>query len=143
MQSETQTAVNVKQTVPLLSIASMDASLRYYLDGLGFKMTNKWTPEGKIRWCWLELGGASIMLQEHGKGRGPATKPGAGVSICFQCEDALAIYREAKSNGITVQTPFVGNNLWVVNMADPDGYVLSFESPTEVPEETILDEATT
>jgi lactoylglutathione lyase len=140
MQTETVTATNVKQVVPFFSIASMEASLRYYIDGLGFTMTKQWIPEGKIRWCWLELGGAAIMLQEYREDRRPTGNLGAGVSICFQCEDALAIYREAKSHGITVQTPFVGNNMWVANMTDPDGYSLSFQSPTEAPEETILNE---
>jgi hypothetical protein len=30
----------------------------------------------------------------------------------------------------------VGNNLWVVQLKDPDGYNIFFESPTDVPEET-------
>jgi lactoylglutathione lyase len=30
----------------------------------------------------------------------------------------------------------VGNNLWVVELSDPDGYKVCFESPTDVPEGT-------
>jgi hypothetical protein len=33
---------------------------------------------------------------------------------------------------------FVGNGLWVTSFADPDGYRLDFESPTDVPEDTKL-----
>jgi len=36
--------------------------------------------------------------------------------------------------------PFVGNNLWVTSFTDPDGYRLDFESPTDVPEETVYSE---
>jgi lactoylglutathione lyase len=45
---------------------------------------------------------------------------------CFQCEDALSIYREIKSHGIQTRTrPFVGDRLWVVPVTDdPDGYRL-------------------
>lgn len=25
-------------------------------------MTNKWIDEGKLRWCWLALGAAALML---------------------------------------------------------------------------------
>jgi hypothetical protein len=39
-----------------------------------------------------------------------------------------------------VKTPFVGNRLWVTQLVDPDGYKLDFESPTDVPEETIYHE---
>jgi hypothetical protein len=63
------------------------------------------------------------------------------VNRCFQCEDALALYREFKSRGIqTRKRPFVGNNLWVVPLTDPDGYRIEFESPTDAPEESELEE---
>jgi hypothetical protein len=43
------------------------ASLRFYLDGLGFTITRQWEPDGRIRWCWLELGQVAVMLQEYWK----------------------------------------------------------------------------
>ena len=61
---------------------------------------------------------------------------GKGISICFQCADALALYHEFTDKGVEIKEPFVGNNLWVVAFDDPDGYRLDFESPTDVPEET-------
>ena len=124
---------NVEQAVPFFGVSDMAASLRFYVDGLGFEMTRKWTPEGKIRWCWLQLGGAAIMLQESAVRE---EKRGAGVSICFQCKDALAIFHSAIVRGIPAKRPFVGNNMWVTVMTDPDGYKLDFESPTDVAEET-------
>ncbi len=124
---------NVEQAVPFFGVSDMDASLKFYVDGLGFEMTRKWTPEGKIRWCWLQLGGAAIMLQEFPV---PEAKRGAGMSICFQCKDALAIYHSAVARGIQAKRPFVGNNMWVTVMSDPDGYKLDFESPTDVTEGT-------
>jgi hypothetical protein len=30
-------------------------------------MTRHWAPDGRVRWCWLELGGAALMLQEKGR----------------------------------------------------------------------------
>ena len=141
MHSETKTQTNVKQAVPFFGVSSMEASLRFYVDGLGFQMTNQWIDEGKLRWCWLEIGGAALMLQEfrkegHDSWR-PSGKLGEGVNICFMCEDALAIHHEAKSRGIAARrNPFVGNRLWVVSFSDPDGYRIEFESPTSVPEET-------
>ena len=81
------------------------------------------------------------MLQEFLPERRPKEALGTGTSICFMCEDALALYREFKANGIeTRQPPFVGNRLWVVSLADPDGYRIDFESPTDAPEETELQE---
>jgi lactoylglutathione lyase len=124
-------------------ITDMEASLRFYVDGLGFAMTNKWTPDGdgKVRWCWLQLGDGAIMLQEYRAAKKPDGKLGLGVTICFQCKDALAIYREVSSRGIEAKRPFVGNGLWVTSVHDPDGYKLEFASRTDVPEETVFSEA--
>jgi lactoylglutathione lyase len=144
MTTEAKSEANVRQAVPFFLVANMEASLRFYVDGLGFTMMYRWLDEGKLRWCWLQLGGAAIMLQEFRQDGGdgpsqPESKVGVGVSVCFQCNDALAIYRAMTGRGIPVtKTPFVGNHMWVVNFSDPDGYKLSFESPTEVPEETVL-----
>ena len=133
---------NVKQAVPFFAVSNMEASVRYYVDGLGFRMTKKWVVEGKLRWCWLELGDASLMLQEFPEegndGRTPQGKAGAGVTICFVCEDALALYATFRINGIEASNPFVGNGMWVTSLSDPDGFRIDFESYTDVPEGTEL-----
>jgi lactoylglutathione lyase len=131
---------NVKQAVPFFMVKDIEASIKFYVEGIGFKLTNKWINNGKLEWCWLQLGGAAIMLQEYRPDRVPKIKTGEGVSICFQCEDALAIYQDVLSRGIAASDPFVGNSMWVTVMTDPDGYKLDFESYTEVPEETKFSE---
>ena len=140
-QLEAETAPNVKQAVPFFAVTNMEESLRFYTEGLGCEMTNKWIDEGKLRWCWLRIGGASLMLQEIWQDGPHAWTPegklGVGVSVCFICNDALAIYHEAKSRGVEGARPFVGNGMWVVSLTDPDGYRLEFESVTDVPEDTV------
>ena len=37
---------NVKQAVPFFMVTDIEASLRFYVDGLGFAVTNEWRPEG-------------------------------------------------------------------------------------------------
>ena len=133
-------AANIRQAVPMFLVSDIDRSLRFYVDGLGAKLTNKWVVAGRIRWCWLQLGEAAVMLQEFWK-EGPHNKqypsaPGAGVSMNFICADACLYYREVKSRGIDAQRPFVGNSMWVTAIVDPDGYELNFESPTDAPEES-------
>jgi lactoylglutathione lyase len=135
---------NVKQVVPFFNVSDMERSLRFYIDGLGFTMKHKWTPEGTIRWCWLTLGGADLMLQQfrtegHDSWK-PSGKVGEGVSLWFTCADAIAIYHDLRARGIDASEPQVGNGLWDTVLSDPDGFRLHFESPTEVPEETKLSE---
>lgn len=137
---------NVRQAVPFFGVTNMERSLRFYVDGLGFVMRHKWIVDDKIRWCWLQRGGAALMLQEiraeDGRSRAPDGKRGVGVSIVFMCDDALALYREFTGRGVDASRPFVGNNMWVTSLQDPDGYRLDFESETDVPEETVFDEST-
>ena len=64
-------------------------------------------------------------------------KPGAGVSIWFQCRESLVLYHEFLDNGIKPDEPFVGNGSWDLHIADPDGYHVHFESKTDVAEETM------
>ena len=144
MDLEPKAASNVKQAVTFFAVSDMEASVRYYVDGLGFKMTIKWIDEGKLRWCWLERGGAALILQEfrtqgHDSWK-PEGKVGEGVTIYFICEDALAIYREVTARGIQASRPFVGNGMWVTSLSDPDGYRIAFESATDVPEGTEFSE---
>ena len=136
------TEANVQQAVPFFMVDDIIASLHFYVDGLGFTKTIEWVDDGKLRWCWLEHGGAGMMLQEFWRS-GPNTnvptdKLGVGVSICFTCRDALALYREFKIRGVKAKRPFVGNRMWVTSVVDPDGYRLDFESPTDAPEESEL-----
>ena len=131
-----QTKTNVEQAVPFFWVSNLEASLHFYVDGLGFQKTKEWVDQGKLRWCWLELGGAAHMLQEYRPDTIPSGRRGEGVSICFQCKDAIAIYHDAINNGLKPQRPFVGNRMWVTILTDPDGYKLDFESPTDAPEES-------
>jgi lactoylglutathione lyase len=142
MTSATKTKANVKQAVPFFWVHDMDASLRFYVEGLGFTVTTRWVDDGKLRWCWLELGDAAIMLQEFWKGGQHANPPegklGQGVTICFICNDAISLWRDLVARGVAAKRPFVGNRMWVTQITDPDEYDLLFESPTDAPEESVL-----
>jgi catechol 2,3-dioxygenase-like lactoylglutathione lyase family enzyme len=139
MENNQPAEPNIIQTVPFFLVKDMETSLKFYTEGLGFTIANQWTPNGKIEWCWLKRDAIAIMLQESRKKEpvtGEPERPGKGVSLCYQCKDALALYHEFTGKGIQIQEPFVGNNNWVVAFEDVDGYRLDFESPTNVPEET-------
>ena len=60
---------------------------------LGFELSNKWIQDDKLRWCWLQIDDAAIMLQEFLKEGQHANLTehalGEGVAIYFICEDAL------------------------------------------------------
>lgn len=123
----------VQQVVPFFSVGDMERSRHFYIDLLGSTMKHRWIDGGKLRWCWLELGDAALMLQEQVVD----AKVGLGVSLNFICGDAIALFREFRARGVDAKTPFVGNRMWVTQVIDPDGYHLFFESPTDEPEESV------
>jgi catechol 2,3-dioxygenase-like lactoylglutathione lyase family enzyme len=131
--------MNVKEVVPFLHVSSMERSIRFYIDGLGFAFRHKWEPEGQLRWCWLTLGGASLMLQEFPNRPMPANA-GEGITLNFTCDDAIALYHQYRARGLDPSEPEVGNGLWVTEVTDPDGYKHFFNSPTDVAEDTKLSE---
>lgn len=135
------------QAVPFFAVSNMEKSLRFYVDGLRFEMADIWEDEGTIRWCRLVRGGATLMLQDFRRDGGKTWSPegplGLGVSIMFICSDALSAYREFTARGLSPSLPFVGNGMWVTSLRDPDGYSVEFESQTDVPEGTTLDDEPT
>lgn len=138
---------HVTAVVPLLMVTSMERSLAFYIDGLGFTIQKRWMPDGRLRWCWMSLGGAALMLQEaiesSREKMAAAGALGNGAALYFQCSDALTVYREAAARGLhALREPQVGNFAWEVFFADPDGYKINFSSLTDLPEETLLSEVT-
>src|SRR5271156_2590419 len=96
-------APNATAIVPLLLVTSMERSLAFYTEGFCFTLKNKWTPDdpGKIRWAWLTLGTAHLMLQEpRDVTKLTSNALGNGVSFYIQCLDALVLYRDLLARNI-------------------------------------------
>ena len=105
--TQTSADVSVSQVVPLFSVSDIQRSRRFYVDALGFTMTNQWLDGGKLRWCWLELGKAALMLQEfwyEGPHKNvPADRLGIGVSLNFQCVDAISLFKTFRAEAWTLR----------------------------------------
>ena len=131
---------NISQIVPFFWVEDIHATLRFYVDGLGFSTTKEWVDDGKLRWCQLQRGDVSIMLQEFWRERPHMGRPegllGQGIVIHFLCDDAVAFYEEAISRNVIAGEPFVSNQMWITEFFDPDGYKVVFQSKTDLPEET-------
>ncbi len=126
--------VRAERVVPILAVSDILSTVDFYVAGLGFKKTGEWTPEGRLKWCMLEYeGGAAFMAQEGEPTAGDGIK-GLGVKFYVWCDDANVFYEEVTKRGITAREPFVGNGMHVVELRDPDGYEIAFQSPTDEPD---------
>ena len=128
-------AITANKLVPMLSVDDIEKTVNYYVDGLGFRKKSEWIKDGRLRWCMLEYeGGAAIMAQEHDPESGPEGKRGDGMTMYVMCDDAPSFYKMVIGRGIEANETFIGNGMHVVDLIDPDGYRISFESPTDEPD---------
>ena len=143
MDSKIQPAnggANVQQAVPFLWVGDILDSVRFYRDGLGFTVKRKWEDAGRLQWCWLEIGGGAIMLQEGDRQRVRGQDAHAAMDLYFICQDAVALWRQVVARGIAAERPRVDNGMWITSVEDPDGLTVYFESPTEAPEDSVFAE---
>jgi predicted enzyme related to lactoylglutathione lyase len=103
---------------PILSVADMSRSLRYYVVILGFSNA-EW---GNDDFTALSRDGANIYLCKGNQG-GPGTWVWVGV------EDVAVLHEEYQQKGATILHP-PENFPWALEMKvrDPDGHVLRFGS---------------
>lgn len=103
---------------PILRVADMARSVRYYVDVLGF--TNaEW---GGADFTLVSRDGAGIYLCEGGQGN-PGTWVWVGV------EDAAALHGEYSASGaIIIEHPRNFPWAYELKVSDPDGHVLRFGS---------------
>lgn len=118
MQPEKAARTRFEHATPILNVAEMSRSLRYYVDRLGFSNAD-W---GGDDFTCVTRDGASIYLSEGDQGQ-PGTWVWLGV------EDVAALHEEYLENGATILHPPV-NYPWAREMkvTDPDGHVLRFGS---------------
>jgi len=117
MQTDQQ-KTRFEWSAPILRVADMEASVRYYVDVLGFRNA----PWGNGDFTSVNRDRAGIYLCRGGQGL-----PGTWVWIGV--EDVLTLYEEYKSAGAKIRHAPL-NFPWALEMKveDPDGHVLRFGS---------------
>jgi len=119
---------------PVLHVTDVEASLRFYVNRLGFTSPWRYDEEGRAHVAQVDRQGCALILadtwpEKIGKGLmfislnvEPATREVATAAL-----DALRAELEAK--GVTVREGSRGYRLLVVD--DPDGNQLFFNYPNE------------
>jgi len=110
--------ISFHPATPILRVANLDASVRYFVGVLGFEVD--WRAEGVI--VSVGRGPCHIFLSEGDQGN-----PGAWVWIGVG--DAAALYDELLAKGAKVRQPPT-NHPWAleIQVEDLDGNVLRFGS---------------
>ncbi|MGC1452953.1 MAG: VOC family protein [Candidatus Sulfotelmatobacter sp.] len=118
MGDSSQASVHFEGSAPILRVENMEASLRFYVNLLGFKNAS-W---GSAEFTSVNRDQAGIYLCRGGQGAGKAW-------IWVGVEDVEKLYEEYKARGVTIRMPPT-NYSWALEMQveDPDGNVLRIGS---------------
>ena len=113
-----KTRVHFECINPILRVENMEASLRFYVDVLGF-MNASW---GSDDFTCVTRDGTGIYLCRGDQGRGRAW-------VWIGVEDIEPLHEEYKARGVTIRMPPT-NYPWAREMQieDPDGNVLRIGS---------------
>jgi len=129
MTASTTTAT-VRELWPLLFVEDLPRSLEFYRDRLGFETVAEAQADGRVFWCRLRRGGASIMLQQAEAEDGPAEGRGRGVALYLVCDDVDALRQEFVARGMSLREPEIAPyGMKQLTVPDPDGYAVCFECP--------------
>ena len=119
---------------PVLHVSSVEASLRFYEDRLGFTVAWRYEEDGRARVAQVDRQGCALILAEHW-----AEKAGKGlmfISLNVEPEThraevaALdALRAELEARGVSVKDGHWGYRVLVVE--DLDGNQLFFNYPNE------------
>jgi uncharacterized glyoxalase superfamily protein PhnB len=122
----------IRHVWPLLMVEDMARSMSFYERTLGFSVVGRAEVDGRMFWCRLERGGASIMLQQSDDEDGPVEGRGRGVALYFVCDDAERLHAELSGRGLQLPPVAVAEyGMKQLFVPEPDGYSVCFESPTD------------
>jgi glyoxylase I family protein len=138
-------AIEVRGVCPYFEVYDMPASLRFYIDQLGFTLVEHSPHLGgdpyRFHWCWLRHGAsADLMLntvyefdderptrEEHLRQRGHWD-----TCLYFGCPDVDGAYAELRAKGVEARAPKVAPyGMKQMYLKDPDGFGLCFQWKAE------------
>ncbi|HET9833080.1 MAG TPA: glyoxalase superfamily protein [Vicinamibacterales bacterium] len=118
MPSATPVRIDVEGIQPILRVEDMQASLRFYVDVLGFTNAS-W---GNDDFTSVNHAGGAIYLCRGDQGRG-------GAWVWIGVDDVERLHQQLKERGVPIRSAPT-NYSWAYEMRveDPDGNVLRFGS---------------
>lgn len=138
-------ALDIRGVCPYFEVYDMPASLRFYIDQLGFTLVGHSPHLGgdpyRYHWVWLRLGTADVMLntcyeldderptrEEH-----LHLRQHRDACLFFGCPDVDGAYAELTARGVGIDQPpkIAPYGMKQMYFRDPDGFGLCFQWKAE------------
>jgi lactoylglutathione lyase len=109
-----------------LTVDDLERSLRFYVDGLGFTVTERWEEEGRLLGVMLVAGTCHLGLSQDDWAKGRDRTKGVGFRVFTETtQDLDAFAAQCRSRGLVVEGPTEQWGMRMVMLSDPDGFKLT------------------
>jgi catechol 2,3-dioxygenase-like lactoylglutathione lyase family enzyme len=127
--------MKITNLTPLLNVESVPRSIAFYCDHLGFRVTQQWEDQGRVRWASLAADGVCLMLNEPHNADSDQRRNRQAYEdtvFYFAIDDVDALHAQLETAGVAVGK--ISNEHYGMRefyIRDPDGYELGFGTPIE------------
>jgi catechol 2,3-dioxygenase-like lactoylglutathione lyase family enzyme len=137
--------VKLKNLVPMLGVADVRRSRKFYEEALGMACVNTFERDGTLFWCMLypelswtrpDPAPGAVMLTKLPESclKGDLRSARKGIYFYFYPSDAGSLHSSLKTRGYQVSDLRVTiYRMKEFELDDPDGYQLWFGQPTDEP----------
>lgn len=125
--------LNARYLEPVLTANDVDASLRFYVEGLGFEVVDRMEEDGKLFGAMLAAGNARLSISQDDFAKGRDRVKGVGMRLYLEtAQDLETLARHARAAGISPEGPV--KLPWgplAITATDPDGFKVTITNPEE------------
>ena len=114
----------MERAIPILPTEDLAAAKAFYVDGLGFRVTSEWSPDGRSGLVGIERGTIQITLDSPMQGHG------RNACVALQVDDADTYYREWSARVDVLRAP--KDEEWgarTFDLLDPSGNTIFVMGP--------------
>jgi uncharacterized glyoxalase superfamily protein PhnB len=127
-QRQQPETLRLRSMAASLTVGSLDRSIAWYRDVLGFVAGERWEEGGKVRGVQMKAGACDLMLTQDDFAKGQDRKKGEGFRLWVATvQDITELAGRVKASGWRLdrepsETPW-GD--WAFALTDPDGFKLT------------------
>ena len=124
-------SLRLRAFTPSFTVDDLEASVRFYVDGLGFTVHDRWEDDGKLLGVMLVAGTAHLGLSQDDWAKGRDRQKGVGCRVWAEtAQDLDALAARMREHGIEPVGPKTES--WgsrTLAVTDPDGFQITFAPP--------------
>jgi catechol 2,3-dioxygenase-like lactoylglutathione lyase family enzyme len=126
-QRQQPESLRLRSITPTFTVNDIEASLRWYRDGLGFFLAERWEEGGRLQGVMLKAGTCEFGLSQDDFAKGRDRAKGQGFRLwCDTGQDVDAIAARLRAFGGTiVEGPGDRWDTYGFTAQDPDGFKIT------------------